>query len=280
MITGFHAARPLDLAPGEGTDLGQGWQLPFLNPEPEENFKPQHGPLMWSAERMKDWLIQGNLKALPASEPESAPKDGYLYRLPLDTRWHVQIDSATSAAKDERLFMTSGLAFPEDVRLAMRFESDQSFAVVEGIHPLGGERRVASWNNGAATAWQCPFTREFEGKRRVRLVLATPGLFRQGWRPDWLQPGQPSKIPGTAVEATLISACVERPRAISGFSLDANNYGRKPVRWLAPAGSVYFLELSGDLPVHDLWLRSVSDLTSPWQNGPLDGFGLALWGLW
>jgi CRISPR-associated protein Cmr3 len=77
----------------------------------------------------------------------------------------------------------------------------------------------------------------------------------------------------------LISACIDRWKPISGWSLEKGSRGPKEIRRLVPAGSVYFFEvLSGkaeDL-VKSLWLRSVCDK----DQDRRDGFGLAVWGLW
>jgi CRISPR-associated protein Cmr3 len=49
---------------------------------------------------------------------------------------------------------------------------------------------------------------------------------------------------------------------------------------MVPAGATYFFEAIGEGPLaqitNNLWLRSVCDK----EQDRLDGFGLALWGLW
>jgi CRISPR-associated protein Cmr3 len=77
----------------------------------------------------------------------------------------------------------------------------------------------------------------------------------------------------------LVSACTDRWKPISGWSLEKVSRGPKAIRRLVPAGSVYFFEvLSGDAGdlAKNLWLRSVSDE----DQDRRDGFGLAVWGLW
>lgn len=66
---------------------------------------------------------------------------------------------------------------------------------------------------------------------------------------------------------------------MSGWDYREGHRGPKPVRWLAPAGSVYFFEvLDGDPTVlaKEAWLQSVCDE----EQDQRDGFGLALWGIW
>ena len=113
---------------------------------------------------------------------------------------------------------------------------------------------------------------------RVRLVLATPGLFAAGWLPGWL--AEEGIVPGTrSVRLRLVSAAIDRWLPVSGWSYDRRTFGPKAVRRLAPAGAVYFCEvLAGSDPAElaAAWLEPICD--SP-QDGR-DGYGLALWGTW
>ena len=124
-----------------------------------------------------------------------------------------------------------------------------------------------------------------EGKTRLRMVLATPGMFQGGWLPGWID-GRSYEgiIPGTGTRVTLRAAAVGRWAAVSGFSMEkaAGKFGRRPIRRVAPAGSVYYLEQTGGepLPVDKVWLQPVSDVQDGVFDAARDGFGLALWGLW
>ena len=110
------------------------------------------------------------------------------------------------------------------------------------------------------------------------MVLATPALFDEGWKPAWLHGGRPPGLHERAdVKLTLVSACVPRWRPISGWNFEAGKMGPKAARRLAPAGSVFFFEASGGTSaLANLWLWPMSDLPQDRK----DGFGLALWGDW
>ncbi|MDF0589658.1 type III-B CRISPR module-associated Cmr3 family protein [Candidatus Methanocrinis natronophilus] len=130
-------------------------------------------------------------------------------------------------------------------------------------------------------------------RKRLRLILATPAIFYNttdichGWLPGWLK-YDGSSIEGAPPEAPkdlklkLISACVDRWKPISGWSLEktkqGDKRGPKPIRRLVPAGSVYFFEVEGDAIdlVEKFWLKSICDI----DGDRRDGFGLALWGVW
>ncbi|MGB9618953.1 MAG: type III-B CRISPR module-associated Cmr3 family protein, partial [Armatimonadota bacterium] len=113
--------------------------------------------------------------------------------------------------------------------------------------------------------------------KRVRMVLATPAFFTEGWKPGWLNGDLVGSPPGSSLRLKLVGACVERWRPVSGWSLEPPR-GPKAIRRMVPAGSVYFFEVveNGASGLNSLWLESVSDE----EQARNDGFGLALWGLW
>jgi CRISPR-associated protein Cmr3 len=114
------------------------------------------------------------------------------------------------------------------------------------------------------------------------MMLATPALFGGGWKPGWLDDNLEGTPPGAGVKLRLAGVSMDRWRAVSGFGLEDGTLGPKPVRRMAPAGSVYFFEyISGDRTTLAAggWLTPVSDLAADGQDRR-DGFGLALWGVW
>jgi CRISPR-associated protein Cmr3 len=111
----------------------------------------------------------------------------------------------------------------------------------------------------------------------VRMVLATPALFKQGWKPGWI--GDDGKGEFAGIKLQLMGACVERWKPVSGWSYETPR-GPKPALRLVPAGSVYFFQTEGNAPsLADHWLEPVGDFSEDGQSGR-DGFGLALWGPW
>jgi hypothetical protein len=59
------------------------------------------------------------------------------------------------------------------------------------LHPLGGERRLVHWKTeDKEKLWECPDlvtkTLNETSNKNIRMVLATPALFRDGWKPGWL----------------------------------------------------------------------------------------------
>ena len=107
------------------------------------------------------------------------------------------------------------------------------------------------------------------------MVLATPAIFKDGWKPGWLTNGLEGELYG--VKLKLVGVSNGRWKAISGWSL-ASPRGPKAIRRMVPAGSVYFFKCGQGVATQlaNHWLQSVSD--DP--QAQRDGFGLALWGTW
>lgn len=274
---------------GAGTDLPIG-----LRPlQITEDVKPVGEMAYWSVADQVRWAGNPN---------DERPPEHHLTTLPRETRVHVAIDPERGAGIEGALFSTEGLAFgdeplpvPSDRVPVRRREAEPARALLcrvtgdfAGWTPalalmtFGGERRAASvepvsvWpevpQQVLVTSEQTPF---------LRLQLVTPAHFGQdGWRPDWLDAGSltgsPPGCPG--LELRLVSAAVGRPQAVSGW--DFARGGAKGIRYLAPAGSVYYFEvLSGEMTrelVTQLWLGSIcSD-----QQDRRDGYGLVVPGIW
>lgn len=261
--------RRLQLAPcspqaGEQTNLSDEYQLVgFKKPQTSNPGKPARGPLMWSWSELKRWLEAPDEDALinPSSLGISA--------LPKERRIHVSIDPEQLTAADGALFQTEQLRFirklettkaPQWQRLSIIFgtrgEADPSRLV--GASTIGGERRIAHVRSSQSDALTPP---QLKGASLVRVVLLTPALFEQGWRPSAETLGPHAK---------LIAAKVGRPVPVSGWSFE--HRGPKPTRYMAPAGSVYWIELTQDAQawIDARQLTSISDDTQDQR----DGFGL------
>ena len=150
------------------------------------------------------------------------------------------------------------------------------------VAPLGGEQRLSYWR--ASDDWlslTCPpeIRRAIKEMRACRVVLLTPAHFREGFRLRWLLRAQHGVTP------MLKAAAVGRPQVVSGWDYEIRK--PKPTRRLAPAGSVFFLNLEGDEQNIDqwidaVWMNCVSDDDENGNPGQTrsDGFGLAALGVW
>jgi len=289
--------RPMKMNEDEGCNLPYKTLWPAMLPETvKEDFKPSAITPFWSFEKMTYWLADANgnsFESTPAPDKIFDTRD-YLNLPEKDVRTHVKIEEKSGSAKESMLFQTTGLDFrlrnkSQGIQMTVKVESENEFGIfasnLDSYHPLGGERRLALWKaDNKQSGWACPekIKKILNGTERIRMILATPGIFSHGWLPGWLKDkgdvieGSPPSAPDITLR--LVSACVDRWKPLSGWSMETK--GPKPVRRIVPEGSVYFFERVNNGDTSDignkLWLKSVCDNKQDRQ----DGFGLALWGIW
>jgi CRISPR-associated protein Cmr3 len=294
-IKSVHRVQPLDNT--GGCDFPDDLPLsPVMLPDGVTDFKPADSPAWWPVSKFADWLLM---------KPIAFDKE--FFKAPIQSvRDHVAIEADRGATAESQIYASSNLnvthlprfyvkgseeaknakTFTErfaEVTLSARVAIDDSTLQQPHFdiwHPLGGERRMVHWQQEEAesTGWNClaGIRSTLATATKVRMVLATPAVFKDGWKPGWLTNGLDGELFG--VKLKLVGVSNGRWKAVSGWSL-APPRGPKPIRRMVPAGSVYFFEVEkpGDAaPLADLWLQSVSDE----EQERRDGFGLAVWGIW
>jgi len=172
----------------------------------------------------------------------------------LDLRVGVGMDPARRRAEDGRLFTVQAIALHEGVGL---------LAEVTGAEPpAGGLLRLGGDGRGARIRLlpdYCPPEPDYEAiaaNRRARIVLTSPGLFPDGWRPPGMTADGTFELFG--VRGRMVAAAVGRGEVVSGW--DLANWQPKPAQRAAPAGSVYWIEDLDATPAdlhrladHGLW---------------------------
>ncbi|NIA13607.1 MAG: hypothetical protein GWP08_05955 [Nitrospiraceae bacterium] len=277
------------------------WPVEGLNPvmlseqQAADEFKPGEGPAWWPYDIYAKWLAG-----------EDVEFDRRFLKEPqIEQRTHVKLEAETGAAEEGNLFTTVALPLTHlerfgapsegahaarfsEISLAARVRANRwcgkTVSDLDALHPLGGERRLVHWKAATdAPVWNCPDTvhAALAETGRVRMVLVTPAIFRDGWKPGWLNGQLLGSPPGSNVTMKLVGVSIQRWRAVSGWSLanlPGQPRGPKPVRRVVAASGVYFFEVvdgkGSDLG--DQWLEPVSDDAQARR----DGFGLAVWGTW
>jgi CRISPR-associated protein Cmr3 len=235
-----------------------------------------------------------------------------------ETRTHVGMDSSGTAAEG-KLFQTQGMSFSggadEAIELALRLnwadttqaQADTQTQALQAaladagqwprFVPLGGEHRpVLASKSTAPAGWNCPenVSHALGSAQYVRMVLASPAYFQEGWKPSWLNDtghGTPPDCEGLTLQ--LQAAIVPRWQAVSGWSYSKN--APKRTYRLVPAGAVYFFKVcSGSAAkLAQAWLQCVDDSQTPATPSSQtskdetaftdslhgSGYGLAVWGI-
>ncbi|MBS1791599.1 MAG: type III-B CRISPR module-associated protein Cmr3 [Acidobacteria bacterium] len=245
-----------------------------------------YAPRYWRECEFLRWLTNPHTQPVQVSElGHSGPTQ--------ELRTHVGIQPDSQTSVEGALYQTRGLEFSRAVadstsrrlRLGLAVLTEASLS--EGLAPLGGERRLAYWRESNKTLPACPseLREAIKKTKACRVILLTPAHFQAGYRPEWLL--QLHK----GATAELKAVAVNRPQVVSGWDFDRtkSKHGQpKPTRRLAPAGSVFFLKLTGGQDeisnwVDAMWMHCVSDDRIDGEaidQDRRDGFGLAALGVW
>lgn len=228
--------------------------------------KPKTGPKWWSWSQYRQWLASPssreviNADVLGVADPIA------------EERAHVGINAETRSADDGALFLTSMRRFVMKGssstggsfrRFALAACFDARVDAKNAVVALGGERRSSSLRRSDAALFEAAST---TGATRLRVVLVTPALFDDGWRPSAAAFGG----------GKLVAAIVPRPSAVSGWDFKAK--GPKASRYMVPAGAVYWVDFaSADAAqafAQAKHMQSISDQ----EQDQLDGYGLVVIG--
>jgi len=272
------ALRPIAPPSGAGCNFRHG----LLPLHVTEDIKPDPRYAYWPSDAIIAWLTSPTGDRVPVPERISGPE--------IEERVHVAVDDASRTSLEGHLFTTEGLTFGMSDRSEGFAYTEWSLLVrmrgqeardLHGLWPVGGEGRLAYVESAKPERWpqaSVALTERLRNASHVRMVLATPACFARGWAPGWFDAnliGVPPSAPG--IRLRLIAAAVSRRVGVSGW--DYENRRPKAVRWLVPAGAVYFFEVVEGDPVvlaQSAWLESVCDD----EQDRRDGYGLPLWGVW
>ncbi len=268
--------QPITLPSGVQHDKLNGVAYLVGLPNPDSRKPSKNAPAFWRWSNFEKWLNNPAGESAPLTPVEL----GHNGPQP-DRRVHVGIDGDTFTSKEGALFATSGLVFwqhtegeglgnTQKLALAIEVEGNNKseLEISEGFAPLGGERRLMNWHeqkNGSLPTIPPKLIETIKNNDgHCRLILLTPAYFDAGWRPDFGE------------GATLLATAVSNPVVVSGW--DFEKPGPKPTKRLAPAGSVYFVKVNGDVEqwVNSHWMQPLSDDDEMGKAG----FGLTAVGVW
>jgi CRISPR-associated protein (Cas_Cmr3) len=184
----------------------------------------------------------------------------------------ARADDRTAA--DRMLYSTEHLRLADGAGFAALVIDPPSTEAAQFVH-FGGEGRRAELRLcGAATAPALPDPPDLFEDGRLLLYLATPAVFRDGWRPSAETLGETGALVAAAVGGPEVVATA-RPDRTTG------RVGNAALMWAVAAGSVYFLQFPGDADAgrfRDDWHGRALTQADPLLTTA--GFGLALVGRW
>lgn len=269
---------------------GAGCNLPDSNLQPlyvSEDVKPEVGYNYWKWRDLQNWLSH--------TGGDDFPPPCKIEGLAREERVHVAINEGTGVSQEGMLFTVEYRSLlhkrwdhwiekvNEEWSLVAKIGTSEN-VLLTGVGLLGGEKRVSTVveRSDGIDFPKCPeeVRKHARDSKRVRMILVTPAMFTCGWKPAWLNAQLEGSPPGApTVTLKLEAAAIKRHEAVSGWDYRKSQWGPKAVRWLVPAGSVYFFEIvsgSVDELLDTGWLSPTSDH----PQDCADGYGLALWGAW
>jgi len=153
----------------------------------------------------------------------------------LDPRVGVGLDTEKRRAEEGKLFTVQAVALAEGLGFLAAIAGAEPPS--SGVLRLGGDGRAAAVHVVTYGPPE-PDYAAIAKAGRCRLVLASPGIFADGWKLPELDSDNCFALVG--VTGRLVCAAVPRAEVISGWDLAKRQ--PKPAQRVAPAGSVYWLE--------------------------------------
>lgn len=223
------------------------------------------------------WLNGAGLAAYLRGEPlltAHLVKTSSLWRL--DPRLGIALDGHSRTAAESRIYTAETVALCRDVGFLVGVQGAKGLLPADGLLRLGGDGRAAKLHL-APVQWPEPDWNRIERERCFRLILATPGLFEQGWRLPGLNENSVWHGPDGCT-ARLVSACVSRAEVISGW--DLANWRPKAAQRVAPTGSMYgFRNFTGDIAaLREAMVQGLTDRLDPMRRA--EGFNNLLIAAW
>lgn len=232
---GLRLARPTVL-PGE---LRSSYPLP-LHPVVAQ---PKRGKPLGGR-----WLTAVGWRKFLAGEaprPEDLVSSDSLWKT--EARIGIGLNAHTRSVEEGRLFTAEALAFRMAIHGGERADTGLLAGVSGCTPPRGGLVRLGADGRAAAVhllekfAPPEPDWARIVRERKLRLILATPGIFEEGWLPEGCRKQNGEFLFDLhGVRGRLVAAAVARAEVVSGWDL-AREQPKKAQR-CAPAGSVYWLD--------------------------------------
>lgn len=212
----------------------------------------------------------------------------------------IALDSSKRSAKEQMIYTSTQICLRDGVSflIGVYVPEDSPYQVHDNsIIKLGGDGRPAVVRNydgnSPVNAISNKIAEAIEKNKCIKLIFSTPGLSDRGWLPPSINRDGDKYIANLCgVEMRLVSACVGRPKVVSGFDLAKTPPIPKPAMRAIPTGSVYWFEiengkeniqkLCNTLQTEGIWHVHRGQLLEDSLYGPrwAEGFNNVFIGIW
>lgn len=197
-----------------------------------------------------------------------------------ETRLGIALDGATRTASKGALYTSEAIAFADGCGFLVGCEGDDGALGGAGFLRLGGDGKAARYRRARFDVPSVP-AEDIQRSGRFRIILATPGIFPEGWLPPRVVrvAAGDYRLQGEGFSARLACAAVPRHETVSGW--DLARWEPKSAQRTAPAGSVYwFDQLVGDVGKLADWVKKGLWGDNPDRQRRAEGFNRAFLGIW
>lgn len=157
-----------------------------------------------------------------------------------DPRLGIALDPASRTAAEGRIYTTETVALKQGVGFLAGIEGAAGCLPQQGLLRFGGDGRGARVAPCRVELPEPPWER-ISAEKRFRLVLATPGVFANGWRlPGLVEENGAMILRAQGFSARLAAVAMSRSEVVSGWDLARRQ--PKPAMRVVPTGSVYWLD--------------------------------------
>jgi CRISPR-associated protein Cmr3 len=222
------------------------------------------------------WIDCDGLKAVldgDVPKPASLVRQDALWKT--EARVGIARVEGTRTTGEGALYAAAHVRLNERVSLAVEIDGADVAGITDKLAPLGGEGRSVWIEAGTMPALPAAaqLMPDADGVLRYTVILLTAASFGDG-EEDWPRPGGTIRDgAGNALPGRIVSACVGKPLPVGGWDGEARS--PIPLRPLAPAGSVWFMEAAaGDTAALQRARGQGIGRATAW------GFGRALIGRW
>jgi len=225
------------------------------------------------------WLTNQTLcQYLAGDSPEAPVSTAELYKR--EIRVGIGLNRGSGTVEEGQIYSTDAIVFGGNTRFlvgvsGLGSHSDDLLAD-HGFLRLGGDGKGAEYRRIPGFQLPCVPLDVISRDKQFRLVMATPGIFSQGWPPERVVDGT---LMGEGFSARLVAASIARYEIISGW--DIARWSPKSALRVVPTGSVYwFDQLDGDIGKLAEWVSGgIWSDTSDSQRRA-EGFNQAMLAAW
>lgn len=274
-----HTLAPLDLVKDKNQTKDELTLLNITKSIVYSNFPEDSMDLLYSqyvVENVPGLIDESTMKDYLENKVTSFPYLNLSNYVQEEAKIGIKRDQRTKTVEEGYLYEVNYIRLAKDIEnkfdfiIDLKFGDDAFTFPEEGLIKLGGEAKTAKFKKieDKPSFLESPQKEAIKSlinkKKKFKIILNTPAIFKNGWKPDLTRFG---------LNAKLVTAILGKPLSIGGWDMEKKQ--AKPMYKAVPAGSVFYYEsLEGEIDNLMENTFSISDFRGN------EGFGLYILGVY